>query len=209
MKITCKISFLLIVIFFSERVIHAQDTTGTALRTAFETSYIYEDAGQYAKAITNLENMYETNSYDINLRLGWLYYRNVAYTESMKYYKNAVTLKPKSIEARLGYVLPLAALGSNDSVKVQYEKILSIDPMNSKANYWMGYIYYYKADYTTAQTYLEKVSVLYPFDYDITLLLAWTYLKLEKKLEAKELFRCVLRIKPTDTSAPEGLKLLK
>lgn len=73
----------------------------------------------------------------------------------------------------------------------------------------MGYIYYYKADYTTAQTYLEKVSVLYPFDYDITLLLAWTYLKLEKKLEAKELFRRVLRIKPTDTSAPEGLKLLK
>jgi tetratricopeptide (TPR) repeat protein len=209
MKTTSKIMFIAFLFILMSHKLNAQDTTGTALRTAFETSYIYEDAGQYAKGITNLKNMYDANSYDINLRLGWLCYKNAAYTESVKYYKIAVTLKPKSIEARLGYVLPLAALNSNDSVKAQYEKILSLDPMNSKANYWMGYIYFYKANYTTAQTYLEKVSVLYPFDYDITLLLAWTYLKLEKKTEAKDLFKRVLRIDPDDTSAPEGLKLLK
>lgn len=195
-------------VFISARLF-AQDTTGMTLRTAFETSYIYEDAGQYAKAITNLKNMYDETSYDINLRLGWLCYSNAAYSESLKYYKTAVNLKPKSIEAKLGYVLPLAALGSNDSAKVQYEKILSLDPMNSKANYWLAYIYFYKAEYTTAQSYLEKVSALYPFDYDITLLLAWTYLKLDKKAEAKDLFKRVLRIEPGDTSAPEGLKLLK
>jgi tetratricopeptide (TPR) repeat protein len=209
MKTICKISFMLIVILLSNRMLQAQDTTGTALRAAFETSYIFEDATQYAKAVTNLKSMYDINSYDINLRLGWLNYKNAAYTESVKYYKIAVSLKPKSIEARLGYVLPLSALGNNDSVKVQYEKILLLDPMNSKANYWMGYIYYYKADYKTAQSYLEKVSVLYPFDYDITLLLAWTYLKLEKNTEAKDLFKRALRIEPSDTSAPEGLKLLK
>lgn len=203
------VHFALVTIFMiSVFNLKAQDTTGTALSKAFETSYIFEEATQYVKAITPLKNMYSAGSYDINLRLGWLYYLSANYTESVKYYKKAVSLKPKSVEAKFGYVLPLAALGNYDSVKVQYEKILVIDPLNSKANYWMGYIYYYKADYKTAQTYLEKVSALYPFDYDITLMLAWTYLKLDKKTEAKELFRRVLCIKPSDTSALEGLKLL-
>lgn len=208
MKLKCKVCFVIVLFMFAGRTIMAQDTTGAALRTAFETSYIFEEAGQYLKAITSIKNYYSSTSYDINLRLGWLYYKNASYTESVKYYKTAVSLKPKSIEAKLGYVLPLAALGSYDSVKVQYEKILLLDPMNTKANYWMGYIYYYRVDYKTAQTYLEKVNVLYPFDYDITLMLAWTYLKLGMKTEAKELFKQVLRISPNDSSALEGLKLL-
>ena len=94
-------------------------------------------------------------------------------------------------------------------LKIQYEEILKLDPNNSIANYRIGQIYYYKADYTTALTYLQKVYDAYPFDYDNTLMFAWTKLKLKKNAEAKELFNIVLLNRPKDASALEGLKTIK
>jgi hypothetical protein len=46
---------------------------------------------------------------------------------------------------------------------------------------------------------------LYPFDYDGTIMFAWTNLKILKLREAKLLFQKALLIKPGDSSALEGL----
>jgi tetratricopeptide (TPR) repeat protein len=204
-----KTIILVVLIALSGIVSKAQDTTSQNVISAFETSYIFETAQQYNKAAIQIKNVYEAKSYEMNLRLGWLTYYSGSYIESSGYYRKAVSLKPRSIEARLGYVMPLAALGSWDSVRVQYEQILKIDPMNSTVNYRMGLIYFYKGNYKTAETYLKTAAELYPFDYDITLMSAKNQEKLGNKDSAKSLYTKVLIIQPNDSTALSGLKTLK
>jgi len=156
-----------------------------------------------------LKEVYNEDSYEINLRLGWLNYLSGLFTESMPYYQKCIQLKPMSIEARLGIVNPAASVGNWTQVEKAYNEILEIDPENSTVNYRMGVIYYGKEDYNTAFRYLEKVVNHFPFDYDSVIMLAWTNYKLGKFREAKVLFQKALLIRPGDKSAAEGLGLIK
>ena len=143
------------------------------------------------------------------MRAGWLHYAAALYTESQNYYKKAIALKPYSIEAKLGYVYPAAALGNMDQVIDQYNNILEIDPQNSTVNYRLGLIYYNKKDYKAAYKYFEKVVNLYPFGYDALLMYAWSNYQLGKNKETKILFKKVLLLVPNSQSALEGLSLIK
>jgi tetratricopeptide (TPR) repeat protein len=204
LKMTCK--FIVVLFFFST---HAFSQDLDTMKVAFTNSYTYEKNKEYSKAIAEIIAVYDEKSYETNIRLGWLYYENGSYTTSAQYYAKAIALMPYSIEARLGYVLPEKVLGNWTLVSAAYEAILKIDPQNSYANYNMGLINYNSKDYLTALTYLEKVANMYPFDYDITLLYAWTNYQLGKLPVAKVLFTKVLLISPGDTSATEGLSLIK
>jgi tetratricopeptide (TPR) repeat protein len=175
----------------------------------FSQSYEKETKKEYASAIASLKEVFDPKSYEVNLRLGWLQYEAGQYKESMASYQTAISLMPYSIEAKLGYVYPAAALGNMDLVVAQYSKVLSIDPQNTTANYRMGLIYYDKKDYQTAFSHLEKVVNLYPFGYDALLMYAWTNYQLGKTREAKVLFTKVLWLSPNDKSALEGLALIK
>jgi len=179
------------------------------IQEVFEKSYFLEYSGEYQKAIDLLKSVYSEESYEINLRLGWLTYMAGFFTESTAYYQKAMELKPLSIEAKLGYVYPASALGNWEQVKKQYSDILTIDPQNSLTNYRMGSIYYGNEDYTTALKYFEKVVNLYPFDHDALLMYGWTNLKLGKFREAEVLFQKVIMNKPNDESAKEGLGMIK
>ena len=182
-----------------------------AIQEAFSSSYKHEKAAEYSKAIDPLKQLYEDNkdSYEINLRLGWLYYMSGQFTTSCTYYQKAITLMPMSIEAKLGFVNPAAALGNWDQVKTQYVEILKIDPNHYTANYRLGMILYGKQKYTEAFKYFENIANHYPFDYDAMLMYAWEHYRLQKMREAKVLFNKVLMNKPGDTSALEGLSLIK
>ena len=207
---TCFRIFIITTLFLSAVQVFSQDTTKiSAVKKAFESSYFFEKSANYVTAIAKIKGVYDENSYEINLRLGYLYYESIKYRESENYYKKAIALKPNSIEAKLGIALPLYALASWDTLKMQYEAILKLDPNNSTVNYRMGMIYYYKPDYATALTYFQKVYDSYPFDYDNTIMLAWTMLKLKKYTEAKAYFTTVLLIRSNDPSALSGLKEIK
>lgn len=181
----------------------------TTLETVFANSYKSEAAGKYSDAIKAVKEVYDEKNYQINLRLAYLSYEAGLFTESMSYYEKSIALMPYSIEARFGYVLPAAAAGNWDKVLNQYFEIVKIDPQNTKANYRIGSIYYGRKDYANAFKYLEKVVNVYPFDYDGLLLYAWANFQLGKTKEAKLLFEKVLLLSPRDTSALEGLKLIK
>lgn len=189
--------------------LNAQDYQ--VLEKAFSESYTLENEGNYSHAIELMKQQYENNQdmYEINLRLGWLTYLSGSFIESSAFYKKAVDLKPMSIEAKFGYIYPASALGNWEQVKNQYQKILEIDPKSTRANYYMGMIYYGKEDFQTAYKYFEQVVNLYPFEYDALIMLAWTNYKLGKLREAKILFNKVLLIQPDDDSANEGLELIK
>jgi tetratricopeptide (TPR) repeat protein len=176
---------------------------------AFQESYSLESYGDYSRAAESLIRVYLSDSYEINLRLGWLFYQAGKMNESITYYNRAITLKPYGIEARFGIALPYSAQGRWDDVLAQYNRILEVDPQNSIANYRLGLIYYNRALYERAEPFLEKVVNLYPFDYDSLLLFAWIKLQLGKTREARVLFNKVLMHTPNDPSATEGLSLIK
>lgn len=181
----------------------------TTLETVFSNSYKSEAAGKYSDAIKAVKEVYDEKNYQINLRLAFLSYEAGLFTESMSYYEKSIALMPYSIEARFGYVLPAAAAGNWDKVLNQYFEIVKIDPLNTKANYRIGSIYYGRKDYANSFKYLEKVVNVYPFDYDGLLLYAWANFQLGKTKEAKLLFEKVLLLSPRDKSALEGLGLIK
>jgi tetratricopeptide (TPR) repeat protein len=185
----------------------AQDRT--SLEEAFKTSYTNESNAEYAKAAEVLKKVYDESSYELNLRLGWLDYQAGLFTESIAFYNKSILLMPMSIEARLGFVLPAAALGNWNQVISRYNEILKIDPNHYTVNYRMGLIYYGRKDYQTAYKYFEKIANLYPFDYDALHMFGWTNYRLGKLREAKVLFGKALLNKPGDASAREGYDLIK
>ena len=179
------------------------------MQEAFSNSYSQESKADYAGAILTLKGVYDEKSYEVNVRLGWLTYLSGLFTESTAYYQKAIALKPYAIEPKLGFANPAAAMGNWEQVINQYKDILKIDPQNTIVNYRMGSYYYGKADFATAEKFLEKVINLYPFDYDSNILYAWTEFKLGKLREAQVLFNKVLLMRPRDTSAMEGLLQIK
>jgi len=180
-----------------------------AWQTLFEKSYAYESESKFREALDVLKNDYVDNSYEFNIRFGWLYYNIGDYPKSKTYYKKAMDLLPYSQQAKFGYVLPLAGLGEWDAIIKVYKIILETDSKNTLANYRLGAIYYERKEYQLAYNYLEEVINLYPNDYDSNLLYAWTNLQMGKLKEAKVLFNKVLLINPGDESAKEGLSLIQ
>jgi tetratricopeptide (TPR) repeat protein len=182
-----------------------QNTT----QEAFEKSYSYEKEGNYSEAIKELKSVYDENSYPVNIRLAWLTYSSGLFTESMAYYSKAIMLMPYSIEARLGLTYPASAMGNWNAVIKAYKEILEIDSKHYTANYNIASIYYGRKEYKLANQHLEAIVNLYPFDYNSTILYAWTSYYLGKTREAKILFSKAILLLPEDESAKEGLDLLK
>jgi tetratricopeptide (TPR) repeat protein len=192
---------------FSVLISMAQDYA--KLSAAFSDSYTKEKSEKYGEAASALKAFYNADSYELNLRLGWLTYLQGEFSESLGYYNKAIDLMPFAIEPRLGVVLPASSLGNWDMVIAQYNQILTIDPNNTITLYRLGLIFYDKKDYKEAYKHFEKVVNLYPFDYQSVLMLAWTNYKLGKAREAKILFNKALLYYPDDSSAKEGLGLIK
>jgi tetratricopeptide (TPR) repeat protein len=209
LKILILFAFIITVVFQIKAMSGTETGPDSELQKAFKESYAFETKAQYSEAINVLKKVYDEKSYELNLRLGWLNYLNKQYDESVAYYQLAVNLMPYAIEAKFGIVNPYAAQEKWDKVAEQYVAILSIDPQNTTANYRLGLSYYYKADYTNAYKYFEKVVNLYPFDYNSSLMFGWANYQLGKTKEAEMLFKKVLLLNPDDASALEGLGLLK
>lgn len=171
----------------------------------FRKSYELESSKRYSEAIDALLSL-KMDSYAVNLRLGWLYYINGEYKTSLFRYAKSIQLRPTSIEARFGYILPAAKLKAWDNVGNQYDAILKLDPNNSKANYYRGLMFYNVGEHEKAAPYFEKIESMYPFDYDIVILSAWNYFYMKKYDRARQLFNQALLIQPESASAQQGLK---
>lgn len=183
---------------------------GNRLLTAFEESYAFEANLEYVKAATTLEKEYLNyiSNYEINLRLGWLRYSAGDYKYSGEYYTKALELKPLSLEAIYGKVLPLIEQQKYKDIIKLSEKALEIAPNDSRAEYFIGLASYYKKDYVKSEKYLEKAINKYPFDLDINLMLGWTKFALGKKNEAKSLFLVAQRNSPKNMRVKNALDVI-
>lgn len=208
MEILRKSHRIAFIALFANIVIYAQ-VNFSDLQEAYSKSYTLESKGDFRQAADEIKAFYDANSYESNLRLGWLNYMAGSFNESMAFYKNAIELMPYADEPKFGYIFPLTALGNWDQIIDLYDSILENSPHNTKAMYYLGTIYYNRSQFDKAIGYFKQIVDLYPFDYDSLLMYAWTNLQLGKKKEAKSLFQKVLLNKPNDMSAKEGLTLIK
>lgn len=179
------------------------------LQDAFSKSYEFEMKGNYISAVDQLKSVYQENSYETNLRLGWLNYMAGNFNESIAFYKKSIELMPYADEPKFGYTFPLSALGKWDEVVTVYNQILTNSSHNTRAMYYLGTIYYNRGQFDKAITYFKQIVDLYPFDYDGLLMYGWTNLRLGNKKDAKILFQKVLLNRPKDNSAKEGLLMVK
>ncbi|QQL50229.1 tetratricopeptide repeat protein [Mucilaginibacter ginkgonis] len=196
-------TFLLILVLAQTVISQAQ--TNAVLQKAFHNSYGNETNKNYTAAIADIIPYYADNSYEVNIRLGWLHYLNKNYNASQTYYQKAVELRPGAIEAKFGYIKPLAFLQNTNKIAEQYNAILKIDPQNTQANYWLGVIYYNRKQFDAAIKCFRIVATLYPFDYDGNHMLGWSLLMSGRKQEARPYFERALIIKPGDDSSTDGL----
>ncbi len=198
-----------LIIFFITIALCAYSQNNEKEINAFSESHAMEYDGNYTEAIDVLKEVYIEDSYEINIRIGWLYYISGMFTESIPYYQKSIKLKPLSIEARLGIINPIAAMGNWTQVENIYLDVLEIDPENSTSLYRLGSIYYGQEDYKKASKYFERLLNHYPFDYDSMIMSAWTNLRIGETRKAKVLFSKVLMNTPNDKSALEGLSLIE
>jgi len=187
----------------------ANSQNQTTLQKAFSNSYEFEAQKKYSEAIKTLQDIYVEKSYEINLRLGWLYYLNAEHNNSIIFYNKAIKLMPVATEPLWLIVSPLASLEQWNEVEKTYIRILKLDPKNAMANYRLGLIYYYRKDFVRAKKFFDISLNLFPFEYDYMLMSAWTNYFLGNKNDARVLFNKVLLYSPNNTSALEGLSLLK
>lgn len=200
-----KVICLMLVGIAMQFSLRAQD----AMTAAFAKSYSYEKGDLYLQAIDILKEVYQEKHYEVNLRLGYLYYLAGQHQESVKYYTKSIEINPTCIQAKLGMALPNAAMKKWDVVIKLYEEILVIAPSSSYVSYKLGLLHYERKNYAAAFKCFELVYNLYPFDYEGLLMMGWTNLQLGKKAEAKNFFSRTLLIAPNDKSALDGLAQLK
>jgi tetratricopeptide (TPR) repeat protein len=194
---------------FACSVILGTAQNNKALIDAFSQSYEYETAQKYDAAISSLNSVYNANSYEINLRMGWLYYAAGKHKESVSYYQKAINLMPAATEPKWAIINPYTKLENWEEIIKVYQGILKIDPKNVTANYNLGMIYYYRKNYVTAKKYFDVSLNQVPFNYNYLLMSGWTNYFLGNKNEAISLFNKTLLYSPNDKSALEGLSLIK
>lgn len=196
-----KLSLLFASLFLASITIAQSDVS-----KAFSESYKYEYNSNNSAAITAMEKVNSAGSYEINLRLGWLYYLTGNFTKSQNFYSNAIKSNPNSIEAKLGYALPTGELGDWNSIIETYNSILKLDPNNYVVNLRMANIYYNRNDFEKAKSFGESIIGKYPFDYSLNLILGKTYFKLGKITNAKTHLKRAVLYNP---KSEEATKLLE
>ncbi|MFT5429379.1 MAG: tetratricopeptide (TPR) repeat protein [Myxococcota bacterium] len=199
-------SGLALVVLTSSVVALAAD--GERVAELFESSFAYEATGKTTAALSDVKSVLrlDPEHYTANLRAAWLNYLNLNYNESIRFYRKAAQIAPKAIEPQLGLMLPLmAAKRWNEAERVGL-KVLKRDPASYLARSRLAFTHFSRGSYAKAEKHYESVLVDYPSDSEMSLGLAWTWLKQGRKADARELFGRVLRIHRKNANAKAGLK---
>ena len=178
-----------------------------SVEEAYYRSYNYEKAADYDDAIKSLLPVYRLypQGYTLNLRLGWLYYLKGAYTNSIKHYTTAIKTAPNSVEAKLGFSLPLMAQKKWSATEQLLYTVLKIDYYNYYGNLRLSYTLRQQAKNKLAIQVAQKMLVILPTDVALLSELGWTYLS-EKEVEnATRIFKSVLLLDPENVEAKQYL----
>jgi tetratricopeptide (TPR) repeat protein len=185
----------------------AADETGDGAEQ-FQQSYEHEGAGKLKEALADLDGVPASrkDAYLTLARRGWLLYRLGVYDQSVESYQKAIEVLPKSVEPRLGILLPLQALRRWSEAEKTAKEVLRIDPNNYLAVLRLAYSVFNLHHYPMSTALYQKLKELYPSDVEVRSGLGWSLLKQGKSAEAAREFRELLSISPRHALAREGLQ---
>ena len=212
MKNTLKITFCLMA-GFALALAAASPDPGLCeeeIRAAYYKSYGYEKTQSYEdsiKAITPVLTAYP-QGYTVNLRLGWLYYLSGNFANAKTYYQSAIRIAPASIEAKLGYTLPLLAQERYDEVETMAREILRVDDSNYYANLRLVYALRLQKKLDAAETVLNRLLPLYPTDVKFLTEFGLVKQAQNQPVAARRVFADVLILDPENVVAKAQLQAL-
>lgn len=192
------------VFLFSWATLCAQEQSTPEL---FEISFAFESQGNYPAAVNSAMTIVNKNAknYTAHLRVGWLYYLEGLYKESVAFYKKAESLAPAAIEPLEGELLPLMAMKDWSGAEKIALEIRKSDPGNYRAGSRLAYILFSQARYSDAVKMYDEVLKRYPSDLDMKLGLGWTYLRMGNNKKAAEYFLDVLEVRRNNPNALSGM----
>jgi len=177
------------------------------IKEIYYKSYNYEKMGDYKDAIKVLIPLYKKypNGYTINLRLGWLFYLNKNYSNSIKHYQKASLILPYSIEPKLGLMRDYLAMQDFKDALKEGNLILREDYYNYYGNYYEILALKGIKDYQNAIKVTNKMLGLYPTSVLFLNILGEVYYLQNKKDLAKKVFKSVLLLDPNNVIAKSYL----
>jgi tetratricopeptide (TPR) repeat protein len=110
-------------------------TSVLAQEALWKNSYQLETAGKYSEAMAAIDPV-AANSPDAELkamRRGWLYYLLGSFNDAIREYRLAIDRNGRSIDARLGVILPLMAQKRWREAEQSAQAVLDMAPNNYTA----------------------------------------------------------------------------
>jgi tetratricopeptide (TPR) repeat protein len=171
-------------------------------------SYRLEYLGKHAEALALIEpfaRRQPVNEFAI-MRSAWLLHLQGKYAEAEQRYLRAAQANPRSIEARLGAMLPQMALYRwNDAIETG-RKILADSPWNYTAHVRIMICEEALSRWEDLAKHAAEVSARYPTDATVLVYWARAEAALKRTRKARELFAMVLQRVPGHIEAGSYLK---
>ncbi|MFO0757965.1 MAG: tetratricopeptide repeat protein [Byssovorax sp.] len=181
---------------------------GDTAADLFQKSYDYEAVGKLNDALGALDQLPSPRHecYVAHLRRGWLLSRLGRSPESIDAYGKAITAEPRSVEAKVGVLVPLMALRRWADTEAMAREALKLDPGNYLAGLRLAFSVYSLGRYAESAMLYRKLLDAYPSDVEVRAGLGWALLKSGKAADAAKEFREVLEIAPKNVLSLDGLK---
>lgn len=170
-------------------------------------SYRLQALSQFKNAAKALDPVIKKNpKHDFAVsRRAWLNYLRGAHSQAIRDYQQALKINPKSLDARLGLILPLLAQQRWREASSHANKVLKISPWNYYAHVRLMICEEGEKKWKTLAKHAAKVAQRYPSDATIQVYLSRAYLWQKKHALAAAAYKRVLERVPGHIEASQYL----
>ncbi len=204
---------LLVVVFMgmAYRAGASQGLSPLEIKRAYRSAYDYERMGDFQDAIRALSKVYQVypKTYTVNLKLGWLYYLEKRYANSISHYKLAAKVYPNAVEPLLGLSLPLLAQKKWEEVEKLMYEVIKRDYYNYYGNLRLCFVLRKEKKYALAENIARKMLGLYPIDINFLNELGLALMKQGKSKKAINYFNVVITLDPQNLVAGKYVSPVK
>jgi tetratricopeptide (TPR) repeat protein len=165
----------------------------------FQAAVAQYDAGKYAEAAAQLENLLPRtpNSFEVRELLGMTYASLSQDAKAIEQLQAAVRLKPDSAAAHTNLAASLSRSGKSELAGEQFRKAFELEPGDYSANHNLGEFYIQSGKIAEAQPLLERAQQINPESYDNGYDLAQADLVTGRLADARQVIQGILEKKNT------------